>query len=76
MGKETELEERGRIVIPKDLREALHLKPGQKLLIEQRGRELVLKPAADKDRFLRELQGCVKKSVIKPLDVKKIWEKV
>jgi AbrB family looped-hinge helix DNA binding protein len=36
MGKISRLEERGRILIPKSLREELELKPGQKLLIERR----------------------------------------
>lgn len=75
MGKIAKLEERGRIVIPKSFREELELKPGQKLLIERRERELVLKPVMDMKRFSAELRGCVKKSRIKPEELKRIWEK-
>lgn len=75
MGKEVEVEERGRVLIPKELREELHLKPGQKLLIERRGKEIVIKPSVNARQFILELKGCVKQSSIKPIDIKKIWER-
>jgi AbrB family looped-hinge helix DNA binding protein len=74
MGKISRLEERGRIIIPKTVREELKLKPGQKLLVERRDSEIVLKPAIDLKRFSAELKGCVKKSRIKPEELKKMWE--
>ncbi len=76
MGKEIEIEERGRVLIPKELREELHLKPGQKLIVEKRGKEIVIKPTINKNKFITELKGCIKKSKIKPMDIKKIWEKL
>ena len=76
MGKEIEIEERGRVLIPKELRQELNLKPGQKLIVERRGKEIVMKPPINKDKFISELRGCVKKSRIKPMEVKKIWEKL
>jgi len=76
MGKEVEVEERGRILIPKELREELHLRPGQKLLIERKGKEIIVKAPIDASEFISELQGCVKKSSIKPTNIKKIWEKL
>ncbi|MBI2233181.1 MAG: AbrB/MazE/SpoVT family DNA-binding domain-containing protein [Candidatus Aenigmarchaeota archaeon] len=76
MGKETSLEERGRVLIPKELRTELGLKTGQKLLVEKRGKEIVLRPASNAEKFVSELKGCVAASRIKPLDVKKIWEKL
>ena len=75
MGKEVEMEERGRILVPKGLREEFNLKPGQKLLVEKRGKEIIIKPSINAKKFISELKGCVKKSRIKPLDVKRIWEK-
>ncbi len=76
MGKEIEIEDRGRILIPKELREELNLKPRQKLSVEIRGKEIVLKPFANKSRFIFELKGCVKKSKADPMKIKKIWEKI
>lgn len=75
MGKEVELEERGRVLLPKEVRDSLHLKPGQKLLIEQKGKEIVIRPATNKDRFIAELKGCVRHSRVKPHEIKRIWEK-
>ena len=74
MGKLSTLEERGRILIPKSLRDELKLKPGQKLLVERRGSEIVFKPTIDLKKFSSELKGCVKKSKIKPKEVKRIWQ--
>ena len=76
MGKEVEIEERGRILIPKELREELRLKAGQKLSIEKRGEEIVIKPTINSKKFISELKGCIKRSKIKPMEVKKIWEKL
>jgi len=73
MGKITELEERGRIVIPKSIRKELKIRPGQKLLIEKKDNEIVLKLTTNMSGFA-ELRGCVKKSKIRPLEVKKIWK--
>lgn len=67
------IEERGRIVIPKSLRERLNLKMGHNLLIESRDKEIILKPMIDVKVFSSELRGCVKKPRIRPEDVKKIW---
>jgi AbrB family looped-hinge helix DNA binding protein len=75
MGKEVEIEERGRVLIPKEIREEMRLKTGQKLSVEKRGEEIVIKPSVDSRKFVSELKGCVKKSRIKPMEVKKIWEK-
>ena len=76
MGNEVEIEERGRILIPKELREEMKLKSGQKLSIERRGKEIVMKPAINSKKFVSELSGCIKKSRIKPMEIKKIWENV
>lgn len=73
MQRETEIDERGRIVIPSDLREELKLRPEQKLKIEARGKEIVLRPVLDSEEFIKEMKGCVSGSKIKPEDLKEIW---
>ena len=70
----TEFEEKGRILIPKQIREELMLKPGQKVLVEAKDQELIIKPSKNIDKFISELSGCVKRSKIKPLEIKKIWK--
>lgn len=75
MGKLSVVEERGRILIPKRLRDSLKLKPGQKILIERKDGKIVIKPAIDFKKFVSELRGCVRKSKIKPEELKRIWAK-
>ena len=69
----TSLDERGRVVIPKELRKELGLKPDQTVIIELRGREIILKPALEVDKFIEELRGCVHGSQIEPSELKEIW---
>ena len=73
MGITTSLDGRGRVVIPKELRENLGLKSDQILLIEARGKEIVLRPALKVEEFVRELRGCVHGSMMKPSELKEIW---
>jgi hypothetical protein len=37
-------------------------------------RKVIIKPLIDKEKFMKELKGCVETSKIKPLEVKKIWK--
>ena len=69
----TSLDDRGRVVIPKELREKLGLRPDQRFLVEVRGDEIVLKPALDVEKFIAELKGCVRGSRIRPHELKEIW---
>jgi AbrB family looped-hinge helix DNA binding protein len=70
---ETLIDKRGRIVIPKEVREKLNLKSNQRLLVQIRRGEIVLKPSADAGKFITELKGCVKGSRVKPSELKEIW---
>ena len=76
MGKYVDLEERGRILIPKDIRDTLNLKPGERLLVEVEKERIIISSTISKERFISELSGCVKASKINPLDLKKMWEKL
>lgn len=73
MGFLAVLDGRGRVTIPKQLRERLGLKPDQELLVESREREIVLKPALEPEKFIEELRGCVSGSRISPSELKEIW---
>lgn len=71
---ETTLDDRGRVLIPREIREALALKPNQKLKVETRGNEIVLRPVIQVEKFSKELKGCIHGSNLKPLQLKEIWE--
>ena len=70
---EAVIDERGRIVIPNEVRVELKLRPEQRLKISTRGRELVLSPEVGIDEFISGLRGCVHGSRIRPEDLKAIW---
>lgn len=67
------IDDRGRVVIPKGIRERLDLKPNQRLRVWLREREIILKPTVDTEQFIAELKGCVHGSRIKPSELKDIW---
>ncbi len=70
---EAVIDERGRIVIPNEIRSELKLRPEQKLRISKKGKDLLLSPEISADEFISELKGCVHGSKIKPVDLKNIW---
>ena len=73
MSGETDIDERGRVVIPRELREKLKLRPAQKLKVEARDHELILRTVLDPEEFIKEMKGCVSRSRAKPEELKEIW---
>ena len=67
------IDERGRIVIPNEIRAELGLRSEQRLKVSTKGKELVLSPEVGVDEFIAGLKGCVHSSKIKPEDLKAIW---
>ena len=65
--------EKGQVVVPKDVREHLGLKPGSEVVFEVNGKEVVLKPAAVPAQFLDEFCSIVKKR-IKPMTPRQLKE--
>jgi len=79
MAEETVVDRKGRVVIPKRMRERLGLHEGVavKLTLEEE-RILVMRQVTP-ERFIREMEGCIKEGSpvpkINPLELKRIWEK-
>lgn len=73
----SEIDKRGRITIPKEERELLGLKPGQKIYFFVENDALVIKKSIPKEQFKKEMRGCIIKpdKTFDPLTIKKIWEK-
>ncbi|MBS7645344.1 MAG: AbrB/MazE/SpoVT family DNA-binding domain-containing protein [Candidatus Bathyarchaeia archaeon] len=69
----TSLDGHGRVVIPKEIRDKLGLKPNQRLLVEVKDGWIVLRPASDAKKFIAGLRGCIRGSKVKPEELKEIW---
>ncbi len=70
-----EIDDRGRITIPKEERERLGLTPGRKILIREKDGALIIKRFVSPDNFISELKGCItiKEHRIDPLKLKEMW---
>jgi len=67
------LDEEGRVKLPREVLDELGLRPGQELLVELRGREILLRPVVSPEEFISELRGCVRGSKVRPEELKHIW---
>ena len=70
-----EIGEKGQVVIPKDIREHLGLKIGEKVVFEVKDEKVTLKKEQDVDEFLKEFFTIARlKQSISAKDIKKILE--
>lgn len=74
MGETTKIDDKGRVTLPKHIRDELDLRADQELSIELREREVVLTVSPSVKEFASSLKGCVTGPTIDPLELKKIWE--
>ncbi|MEM3526019.1 MAG: AbrB/MazE/SpoVT family DNA-binding domain-containing protein [Candidatus Jordarchaeaceae archaeon] len=70
---------KGRIAIPKQLRESLNLREGTKVkLLLEEGKIVIMKPVTPEE-FIREMEGFIKEGSpiqkANPLKLKELWEK-
>ena len=74
----TLVDEKGRVLVPKDLRSQFGLEPGCPVIVEADADGIKLRRAIPRKEALERLAGVIPKSAgkakIDPLDVKKIWE--
>ncbi len=79
MVEESVIDDKGRVAIPKRLREKLDLREGSKVkMISENGKIVIMKPLTPND-FIREMEGFIKEgSAVQkanPLKLKEIWER-
>lgn len=71
---------KGRIVIPRELREHLGMREGTRVRIVIDGKRVIMTKPIAPEEFVREMEGCIKEGspipLINPLQLKKIWEKL
>jgi AbrB family looped-hinge helix DNA binding protein len=77
----TKMSSRGQVVIPEDIRNALHLKEGSRFVVLHHGDSVVLKtisePSAEEfEAMLKNVRSQVKKAGIRKSDVAKALRKV
>lgn len=64
---------KGQVVIPKDIRDLLNIKPGSEILIELNGNEIIMRAAIEDENFLENFTKTSKKLKEK-IDYKKILD--
>jgi AbrB family looped-hinge helix DNA binding protein len=74
---EVVVDDRGRILIPKKLREKLGLRPGYTARIEIKDEKLVISPPISPEEFFAQVEGCIVEGnpTMDPLKLKEIWHK-
>ncbi len=76
MGKNV-VDERGRITIPKELRDKAGFKPGDSVRITPTKDGVLITKAVDLNVFMEELRGCITvEGDLDPLKLKEIWRTV
>lgn len=77
----TKVDDRGRVLIPKEIRERVGLEPGSLVLVNADEGGIHLRPAMSREEALSRLLGGITEENARtseptedPLDVKKIWE--
>ncbi len=76
MGR-TEIDGRGRITIPKEIREKVGLRPGDRVRVTAEHDRAIVQRTVDTTTFVKELRGCITvEGEIDPPDLKRIWREV
>ncbi|MBD3408226.1 MAG: AbrB/MazE/SpoVT family DNA-binding domain-containing protein [Candidatus Lokiarchaeota archaeon] len=69
-----QLDDRGRITLPKEIRDKAGLKSGDKVHISAVDNKIVIEKVVTVEVFIEELKGCIKvPGDIDPLKLKEIW---
>lgn len=74
--EEVIVDSKGRVLIPKDIRDQVGLRAGGKARLKiEKGKIIILPPFSPKE-FIEEMEGCIKEGAptINPLELKKMWK--
>ena len=78
MTQETVIDEKGRIVISKDVRISLGLKKGMRVKLHIESDRLIVEKSVSPEEFRTKMKGFIKKRsrvpISDPIDLKRIWE--
>lgn len=74
--EEVIVDDRGRILIPKEIRERIGLQPGSGARLEVEDNRLIITPPLSPEEFIRQMEGFITEGEpsLQPLKLKEIWE--
>ncbi|MEM3660803.1 MAG: AbrB/MazE/SpoVT family DNA-binding domain-containing protein [Thermoproteota archaeon] len=74
--EEVDVDDKGRVLIPKEARDKVGLKAGGKARMKVENERIIITPPISPEEFIREMEGCIKEGTpkISPLKLKEIWE--
>ncbi|MFW6111330.1 MAG: AbrB/MazE/SpoVT family DNA-binding domain-containing protein [Thermoproteota archaeon] len=79
MVEEAVIDQKGRVVIPKEIRTELGLKEGEKVRLTKKEDGVFLTRPVTPDSLIQEMEGCLQEDSslpkVDPLKLKRIWEK-
>ena len=75
--EEVTIDNKGRILIPKEIRDKVGLQTGGKARLKVEKEKILIMPPISPQEFIKEMEGCIIEGtpVLDPLKLKKIWEK-
>jgi len=62
-----------KLLLPANIMQKAGLIDGNEVEVRLEEGQVVLKPLINKGQFKKELKGCIERSNLDPLEVKKIW---
>ncbi|MEM3426495.1 MAG: AbrB/MazE/SpoVT family DNA-binding domain-containing protein [Thermoproteota archaeon] len=74
--EEVDVDDKGRVLIPKEARDKVGLKAGGKARMKVENERIIIMPPISPEEFIREMEGCIKEGTpkISPVKLKEIWE--
>ena len=74
--EEVTVDHKGRVQIPKAIRDKVGLHVGGKARLKIEKENIVIMPPISPEEFIKEMEGCIKEGApnLDPLKLKKMWE--
>jgi AbrB family looped-hinge helix DNA binding protein len=74
--EEVIVDSKGRVLIPKEIRDKVGLRVGGKARLKVEKENIIIMPPISPEEFIKELEGCIREGAptIDPLKLKKMWE--
>jgi AbrB family looped-hinge helix DNA binding protein len=74
--EEVTIDQKGRVQIPKAIRDKVGLPVGGKARLKIEKENIVIMPPISPEEFIKEMEGCIKEGIpdMDPLKLKKMWE--